>query len=126
MYITITEDQYHELANGGTKYEINNFYIESKVTNLSERDKRLLSNTGYDIDSAVILDNIKSTLLFDKNNPVPLFIIIKLEDEYFIVNRINQKKSSRTFSRNTESNKYYKCDQIDGLLNCINDANKNR
>lgn len=56
----------------------------------------------------------ESISIYERNVITPIFIVIKIEDEYFIVVKIITSDD-----RYESHNKYYKCDQIDGFIECL-------
>ena len=100
----------------------NSFYyrISSDEWNEITEDEKILLTTDQ-IESISEILQLRSSSLKTKifTNDNCIFSISALPDEWFIVAVAYSK--SRTKLRT--STVYYKCDQFDGLIKCLNDIN---
>ncbi len=114
-YDEISKNQYYEILNGGIGYFLNEDHIKKEVVNCSIREVDAIKSIGFEVESSQIFEDVKKDRLsLYKNNIIPSYIITKIEDEYFIVMEIIKINSNRY--RDHYDNKYYKCDQINGLV----------
>ena len=94
-YCELSEDEYNECINGDcenfTQSEIDRLKNLNKITDF------LIFNYSYSIKIEIYSDNY----LYSNG-----ILIYKCEDEWFYVNDLNYAS-------------YFKCDQFDGLLKCI-------
>ena len=113
---------------GTTYYEIDyNKYLQSKIINMETRYLDILSswcseNGYYFINKTIHIPgktcaNIRTSMFVNsKLNKIDLYVC-QLEDEWFII------RSFPVVKHNTD--KYYKCDQIDGVINYLENIRKN-
>ncbi len=92
--------------------------------------KSLLGDADYRLEEANYFEgkNFKSKLLvywIDTLGP-PAYIIAKLRDEWFVVQSYSEKWINTAFTlARSNTYKYYKCDQLEGLLACIKKSQSN-
>ena len=91
-YSDITKEDYFRL-------------ISIKVLPFNDHEKKILSDMGYNVTSTISLRQ--------KNNEFPPFkimtLIKKLYDDWYLV----------IYDSSNEPTRYYKCDQLDGLLKLL-------
>lgn len=100
---------------------------KTKISDFSDRDIKEITSLGFDVAFSKFdeFDAKNIISLFEKNEIVPKFIITKIEDEYFFVNKIDLKDESDNRYTEKYDREYYKCDQLDGLIKCIKDVSEN-
>lgn len=97
-------------------YFYNIFYITTCIINT--RDIDILSNNGYNVnkyESGTNTSKYLYSLRCDENISYPI-TICKGEDEWYYL-RLKSIKLSNKFI----IEKHYKCDQLDGVLECLKD-----
>jgi len=123
----ISKSQYQEILNGGSEWHLREDYMQKKISEFDKYDINQISHLGYSLEIVKLeFDDSKyreRIALFEKGKIIPKYLITKINDEYFIVESIIFSNNRGLNDRYI--NEYYKCDQIDGLLDFLNQNKKN-
>lgn len=140
-YKSISEVNHKEFINGtNNNWSFDEEFIEKNVFDFYQNEIKLIESLGFDVEIVDIIDYSedwdpdwesredilvetltgKKRIVLYKDDVVPKFIVTKIDDDYFLVDNIINKRENSTGIERTY-HEYYKCDQIDGLINYLKD-----
>ncbi len=78
--------------------------------------KKTLSSLDISLGISIHVSGNNMMMVIDDDITLPRVNIYQLEDEYFFINKYYHFSVKR---RRREYDRFYKCDQIDGLIDCL-------
>lgn len=135
-YTKVNAGDYRRIINGddSENWTINKEFLEKNVEDFVQSEIKLIESLDLDVKVTKIVDvyddydgdynikkieiytNCQRLVLYKKDIITPKILITKIQDEYFMVDNFYNKQYG---GRKVIAHDYYKCDQIDGLINCL-------
>lgn len=141
-YIKVSELDYRRLINGIESWTLDTDFLEKNVEDFFQREIKLIESLDLDVKLIRIVDSYEDyegafwdivkkieqstvcqrVVLYQRDSILPKILITKIKDEYFMLDNFFDK--TLLHRKKVIGHDYYKCDQIDGLINCIKDCIK--